>query len=247
MTERPSPLRRRARWPWALSLAAHAVAIWALLSVVPSSPPPEVEPDVVPIVLAPEPFVKPPEPPPAPEPQPKPEPAPKRAEPKPVASLKVHKPKPAPREVAALPVAPGKSTAPGDELGEAEVAGAATAEGGAGGGGAGCNMARWLQTKLRTDPKVQSAMAAAYRGKPLLVWNGAWIQREGEEGEGLAAVREAIMWEVAFAPEPCRHEPVRGFVLLKLAEGPSPPRVVLGHGSWRWSDLLFARSNGGRG
>jgi len=29
-------------------------------------------------------------------------------------------------------------------------------------------------------------------------------------------------------------------VLLKLAEGPASPRIVVGGASWRWQDLLFS-------
>jgi hypothetical protein len=144
--------------------------------------------------------------------------------------------------VETLAVKPAPFTAPGDELSEAEVASAATS--GSGGGGGGCNMAQWLEAKLRKDATVQTAMASVPRGKPVLVWRGDWVRHGGEEGEGLAKVREVIMWEVAFAPEACRKQPVHGLVLLKLADGPGAARLVVGSGTWRWSDLLFARSRG---
>ncbi|HSV04387.1 MAG TPA: hypothetical protein VLI41_14425 [Phenylobacterium sp.] len=238
MSDRGGSARRR--WAWAVSAAAHAGLLALILSVAPSPAPREFdEPEVLPVVLAPPEPPKPPQP-PAPEPKPAPTP-PKAAAPKPVASLKVRRPKPAPADVAPLPVAPGRAASPGDELGEAEVAGAATAET----GGGECNMAAWLEAKLRGDRRVREAMAAAYRGKPLLLWrDGTWIQRSGEEGQGLAAVREAVMWEVAFAPVACRRQPVHGLVLLKLAAGPGSPRVVIGGGAWRWQDLLFAKGRG---
>ncbi len=77
------------------------------------------------------------------------------------------------------------------------------------------------------------------------VWNGDWVTHPGQEGKGLASVREAIMWEVAFAPEACRQQRVRGLIVVSLDDGPASPRVVVGAGDWRWSDLLFARSRGG--
>jgi hypothetical protein len=52
------------------------------------------------------------------------------------------------------------------------------------------------------------------------------------------------MWHVAFAPEACRAEPVRGLVLLSLADGPGSTRIVMGSSTWRWSDLLHARRGG---
>ena len=55
----------------------------------------------------------------------------------------------------------------------------------------------------------------------------------------LSAVREAIMWEVAFSPTACRNQPMHGLVLLSLADGNT--RFAIGSGAWRWSDLLGLR------
>ena len=75
----------------------------------------------------------------------------------------------------------------------------------------------------------------------LLVWNGDWVQSGGEDGKGLSAVREAIAWEVGFAPAACRAESVRGFILFTLTEAPGAPRLAIGAPAWRWADLLGAR------
>jgi len=109
-------------------------------------------------------------------------------------------------------------------------------------------MARRLQAALRKDPRVQAAVAGARSlstsGRALFLWNGDWIRSYGEEGNGLAAVREAIMWEVAFAPEACRSEPVHGLVLFSMNDGPGAPGLVVGQGEWRWSDLLRLHGGG---
>jgi outer membrane biosynthesis protein TonB len=132
-------------------------------------------------------------------------------------------------------------------LSGAQLEGAMTAGsggGGASGSGAGdCDMIRRLQEALRRDPEVRAAVSRAARegdasGKAILVWNGAWLRSPGESGEGLAGVREAVMMEVAFAPEACRAQPVRGLVLLALNDG---SRLALGGGQWRWTDLLGVR------
>jgi hypothetical protein len=104
-------------------------------------------------------------------------------------------------------------------------------------------MARRVQAALRRDPLVQAAVAGL-AGKAVLVWNGDWVRSGGEDGKGLAAVREAIMWEVAFAPRACRAEPVRGLVLLSLNETPGSARLAVGSSQWRWSDLLTPRPAG---
>jgi len=138
---------------------------------------------------------------------------------------------------------------------ETEGAGAGGAAGageGAGGGGSGagaggrCDMIQRLQKALRDDASVRSALLKARRapgfaGRPLMVWNGDWIQHGAEEGKGLASVRQAIAVEVGFAPRACRTQAMRGLVLLSLDDRPGAPRVVLGTGSWRWADLLHAR------
>ncbi len=140
----------------------------------------------------------------------------------------------------------------GDEVSEAELAGAATGSGsgsgsggGGGGGGGDCNMPARLQSALRKSAMAQAAVANVQGGKAIRVWNGDWVKHAEQEGSGLAAVREAIMWEVAFAPKACRAQPVHGLVLLSMNDHPGAPRIVVGGGVWRWSDLLFARPSAG--
>jgi hypothetical protein len=126
-------------------------------------------------------------------------------------------------------------------LSDAEIAGASTAgEGeGDGGGGRPCNMAHRLQVALRKDPMVQESVAG-YAGKAIMVWNGDWVWFHGDIGKGLTAVRQAMMWEIAFAPEACRTQPMHGMVLLSSG---GSARLAVGSGEWRWSDLL--RPHGG--
>ena len=126
-----------------------------------------------------------------------------------------------------------------DVLSDAELAGAAAVGEGGDPGGA-CDMGRLVQRALRRDPLVRTAAQNANRlGKAIMLWNGDWVRTGGEDGKGLSAVREAIMWEVGFAPEACRNTPVHGLVLLSLQDGST--RFALGSGEWRWSDLLGVR------
>lgn len=172
-----------------------------------------------------------------------------------------------PTDVAPVPVATAPAPAPMPTLGDAQLAGAITAGSGAGTGGAGqqagsgtgsgtgsgsgpsggaCNMVRRLQDELRGDAEIQAAVARAHRnagagGRALLVWNGDWIQEPGQEGKGLAGVRQAIGLEVAFAPQSCRAQTMSGYVVISMGDAPGSPRLALGTGRWRWSDLLDAR------
>ena len=245
---RPPPVRRRRgvrerRWGAALSVATHAAVVLMLLWVRPNVAPPPEQPAMT-VSLVPL-----PPPPPAPAPKPEPKPAPPKAavkvvkhplpKPPPRRQLAriVHAPRP-PRETLAAGAASDGDSA---ELTEAQLAGATGAGSGAGGGE--CDMARRLQNALRRDMLVRAAMAP-HAGKAIMVWNGDWVQSHGEDGKGLAAVREAVTWEVAFAPKACRSEPVRGLIVISLNEGPGSTRLALGGGEWRWSDLLLLR--GGR-
>ena len=242
--------RRRRLITGAGSAAVHAALLVALVAIRPAVSPPPAELEPIPVMLAP----PPPEPLPPPEPEPpaekpKPEP-PKKAPPVPKKEPPppprvVARVKPAPPEV--IPVPAAEKAAYGfTEMSEGAVAGAATADGGGGGTGAGggCNMTRRLQTALRKDRQAQRAMAEAHRGRPILMWNGDWVRHPSQEGAGLAAVREAILWEVGFAPEACKKEPQRGLVLISMNDAPGSARLVVGSGAWRWSDLLFTRGQG---
>ena len=149
-----------------------------------------------------------------------------------------------PRSVVPIPAARTAGLEAPIEVSDADLAGAGNADsgpaGGAGGPGGACNMTRRLQAALRKDPQVRAAVAEAHRGRALMVWNGDWVRHPGQEGAGLAAVREAIQWEVAFAPEACRKLPVRGLIVLSLNDGPGAARLAVGAGEWRWSDMLFS-------
>ena len=205
----------------------------------------------------------PPEPTP-PEPKTKPtppRPSPPRPRPTPV------RPVPAPPQVAPAPFSPPVAMMEG--LSDAQLVGATRAGSGGGGGGGGsgggsgsgvgagagagsgtgggdCDMVARLQRVLRQDAGIQAAAAEAQRspgmaGKAILVWNGDWVQTPGQAGKGLAGVRQAIAVEVAFAPDACRRQAMSGYVLLTLGDHAGAPRVALGTGRWRWSDLLGRR------
>jgi hypothetical protein len=145
-------------------------------------------------------------------------------------------PTPSPVAAAASPI-----NGSGAGLSESQIASAGSADdgGGSGGGdGAGCHMAQRVQAALRRDSLVRAAVAQATPSRAIMVWNGDWVQSGSQDGKGLAAVREAIVWEVAFAPQACKAEHMRGLILLSMNQ-PGAPRLAVGSGDWRWSDLLI--------
>jgi hypothetical protein len=229
-----------------VSVGAHG-AILALLLWPRPEPPQPVEPP--PTVLA---LIQP-----TPE-TPRPAPATPVPAKQPVATRQPAAVQPAPHPAArkpahvslhAAPARPAPETpsedseaaddAPAAELSDADLAGAVSADAGPAGGV--CDMARRVQAALRKDALVRSAVTQSglAAGKALLVWNGDWVRSHGEDGKGLSAVREAIAWEVGFAPAACRAEHVRGLILFSLGAAPGSIRLALGSAAgWRWSDLL---------
>ena len=234
---------RRRRWrarvgATALSAGAHAALLAALLIGWGAAATPIFQP-AIDVSLAP-PLAAPR--PPAPLPRsPAQRSAPRRASVHVAAAPRLAaRPSPAAPVPESLPAAFVQAHAAGDgaELSGDQLAGAQAAGDGGGSGGGDCNMARRVQAALRKDPLARAAVRAA-SGHAIMVWNGDWVQSGAEDGKGLAAVREAITWEVAFAPPECRRQRMRGLVLLSLNDG--SPRLALGAGDWRWSDLLGLR------
>lgn len=230
----------------AFSVIVHA-SIFAAFLLARGDRPASAEPPPILLSLAPAPvFAREP----APEPAPTPAhhalaaAAPKRpvpVQPPPPRHVTLRRPPP---DVATLAAVESRTAGVSAELSDAELAGAATAglgsgAGGEGAGGGVCNMAERLQAGLRRDALVHAAArTSGSAGKALRVWDGAWVRGSGEDGRGLAVVREAILWEVGFAPKECREQRVRGLVVLSLTEGPDATRFAVGTGDWRWSDLL---------
>ena len=223
-------------------------------------PPPPPQPAQMP---APEPAAEPAasSAPADPEPAP-PDTAPKPRPPVPAAARPRRVLATPPPDVEPLPAAPAPPGPPLPLLGAAQLAGGTVAGpgsgggsgSGAGGGGTGsgggagggqCDMVRRVQDRLRRTPSVRAAVAEAGRsmnasGRAMLIWDGDWLQSQGQSGKGLAGVRQAIALEVAFSPAECRAQPMAGLAVVSLEDGPGGARLALGRGSWRWSDLLGA-------
>jgi hypothetical protein len=229
--------RRAGRYAGALvgSLASHGAILMAALSLTPAPAPMLVPPPITEAIVAAPSLIAPPV---RPAPQAAPTPAPpKPTPPKPAARRPTQRILAASR-TRASPSARDTDLAAADSdgppgLSDSELAGAATA----GSGGGICDMARRLQDALRKDPLAQAAIARL-GGKAVMVWNGDWVWMQGEDGKGLAAVRQAMMWEIAFSPKACQGETVHGLVVISPVGSHGSARLALGHGIWRWSDLL---------
>lgn len=229
----PAPSQRRSRLlASASSIVAHGAVVAALLWIHAGPSPARVEPAALSVTFV---NLTKPEPPGPPEDDKLKAGAPQIAE----VPIPPQLTKPTPAPTALAPAIPDTS----DLLSEAQLAGAAGVDddgAGGGGGGGDCDTARLVQRALRRDPLVRTAVAGANRiGKSVMLWNGDWVRSGEEEGKGLSAVREAIIWDLAFAPEACRNKREHGLILLSLADGAT--RFAIGTGDWRWSDLLGLR------
>jgi hypothetical protein len=217
----------------AASVAGHVVVGLALVFLDPAGPTPPPSPPMdvtfVELALPPPPAPAPPTPARSPVKS-----AASRARPTPVRASAPH----IAARVVTNPTGPTLAARPSSGLDIADLANASDADAGPPAGD--CDMARRLQGALRRDPLVRTAVLAS-TGKAILVWNGDWVQSGGEDGKGLAAVREAIMWEIGFAPPACRAQSVHGIVLLSMNAAPGSVRLAVGARDWRWSDLLGRR------
>lgn len=226
--------RRRARSAAAVggSVAAHVVILLAIVAAGPKPAPIAPTPPIAVELVAPLSLAAP---------SPSPSAAPASPKPPPPRTLVARRTPSPPRE-GTTPADDSTRADPGPGLTDAQLAGAATS--GSGGGGGACDMARRLELALRHDPLAQAAVAR-FNGKAIMVWNGDWIWMPGEDGKGLAAVRQAMMWEIAFSPKACQGQQVHGLVVLATNEGHGGARLAVGEGSWRWSDLLIPHPGSG--
>ncbi|WP_374575143.1 hypothetical protein [Phenylobacterium sp.] len=221
--------RSRRELAIAFSVTVHVGLLAALITARMETPKP-YEPILMTVQLV--------EPPPRVQPSPEPTPDPKPA--KTPQRKNAFRKAPPPPEVEPMPAGEDHVVRQGVEVSDSELAGAATA--GNGNAGGACNMPLLIEKALRKNTLVRSAVARADHGKAIKIWGGDWVRRPDQEGEGLAAVREAVMWEVGFAPEACRSQRMRGLVLISLDDTPGAARLVIGDDDWRWSDMLYARS-----
>ena len=238
-----------------ISIAAHLLVLVAILMAPVKTPvfPPEWKTVEVELV---EPLPPPPAPEPAereagggkpvsaPTPEPKPSPAPTpvktpaRAAPAPRAQPTPRPSRPAPRSptVEPVPISAPEPSVSYVFLGDSALAGAMTA-------GGVCNMVERLQNALRDDPRIRARLTEAYRdsgarGRAIVIWDGDWVLSPGQDGKGLAGVRQAVAVVVGFSPRQCKSQTVRGYVVVTLSDDPGAPKLALGTGQWRWSDLL---------
>jgi hypothetical protein len=215
----------------AFSVAAHLAVFAALFWPHAAPPPPHASPILVNLVELPK---------PQPSGLPSTTEVAANSPPKAVQPTSPQPAAPAPAPILAVTTATPDTS---DLLSESQLAGATSADNegvSGGGGGGGCDTAQIVQRALQRDPLVRTAVDAAHRlGKSVMLWNGDWVRSGDQDGKGLSAVREAIIWELAFVPEACRDKRVHGLVLLSLADGST--RFAIGSDDWRWSDLLGVR------
>ena len=108
-----------------------------------------------------------------------------------------------------------------------------------------CQMTQQVEAHLQVDPTVDPALQAIPRqarsvANAIMLWDGAWIV-PGSQRETTArtALRTAILAAVAEAPEDCRTQTVLGPRLIAVPGVTGSTLLVLGSGTWRWTDLTL--------
>ena len=108
-------------------------------------------------------------------------------------------------------------------------------------------MIRRVQDALRDNPGVVAAAARAHRRPARVAAGAAGLGRRLGDEPGRGGARpggpaSGHRRRRRLRPARVPHaSPMRGLVLLTLADGADSPRLALGQGSWRWSDLTGAR------
>lgn len=137
-------------------------------------------------------------------------------------------------------------TTPEELAADAALAQAVAAAAGEASGSA-CNLADWLQTALRDDARVQTALAAlpvntrSVAGA-IMLWDGDWTPAPQGGQVGIAVLRSAVLAGLAAAPPACLAETMRGPALLAIPEPRGATVLAVGSGEWRWQDLATGQA-----
>ncbi len=109
----------------------------------------------------------------------------------------------------------------------------------------GCSLSVRTVEAIATDPAAMAELAAlapAYRtsADAVLLWNGEWLASgQGSSASPVTpALRRVIEQIVTEASPECQAAPTTGPQFLAIPEQGRTTILVIGSGTWRWSDLL---------
>jgi hypothetical protein len=109
----------------------------------------------------------------------------------------------------------------------------------------GCALSARTAEAITKDPAAMAELAAlppAYRtsADAVMLWNGNWLA--SEQGSVVSPVtpllRRTVEQVVAEASPECRAAPTEGPQFMAIPEPGRTTILVIGSGTWRWSDLL---------
>ena len=109
----------------------------------------------------------------------------------------------------------------------------------------GCALPVRTAEAIARDPAAMAELAALaplYRtsADAVLLWNGQWLATGQEAGAVpvMPALRRIVEQVVTEASPECRATPTNGPQFLAIPEQDRTTTLVIGSGTWRWSDLL---------
>lgn len=111
----------------------------------------------------------------------------------------------------------------------------------------GCALAHDSGQAIAQDPLAMAELDSLPAGMrssadAVMLWNGQWLNDAAMSAAG-GALRRAVEKAVLAAPLDCRDAEVNGPQFVQVAEASRTVMIVIGSGSWRWSDLLKPRSD----
>ena len=118
----------------------------------------------------------------------------------------------------------------------------------AGAPGASCDIGGAVQTALREDPVIHSAvllvpMRARSAANAVVMWNGQWIAPlDAGRAAALDTLQTGIRQVIAAAQPDCRDRELTGPRFMLIPAGEATMVLVFGNASWKWSDLATAES-----
>ena len=109
----------------------------------------------------------------------------------------------------------------------------------------GCALAVRTAESIAGDPRAMAELAAlppAYRtsADAVMLWNGQWLATApgSVAPPATASLRRVVEQVIADASPDCRAAPMGGPQFLAIPEQGRTTTLVIGSGTWRWSDLL---------
>ena len=114
----------------------------------------------------------------------------------------------------------------------------------AAGSGGGCDLTATVQSALRADPEIETALPMIPPERrsvanALALWKGGWVEPDARlPAQALDAIRDTMGRVVAAAPPACRSQILRGPRFIYLPGAGRTTVLSMGSGQWSWQEVV---------